>query len=95
MEIRIVMQERKKRVLRLAGNRVSYGRRHTYVLYCTELVVDCGVSSFGNDVLDMSGAQAEIFHFSFFISCGPLAWSVWRWLREHGSGPGRPTSTTV
>lgn len=62
MEIRIVMQERKKRVLRLAGNRVSYGRRQTYVLYCTELVVDCGVSSFGNDVLDMSGAQAEIFH---------------------------------
>lgn len=42
-------------------------------------LADCGDSSSGNDVLDMSGAQAEIF-----MSCGPrVVWSVWRWLREH------------
>lgn len=57
MEIRNMMQERRK-CCGLAGNSASYGRRQTYV-WSRGLWGYRNCS--GNDVLGMSGAQAEIF----------------------------------
>ena len=47
--------------------------------------MDCGVSSFGNDVLDMSGAQAEIFHNIVWparVVRVEMAPGAWKWARK-------------
>lgn len=68
-------------MLRLAENSASYGRRQTYVW-------SHGLWGLANDVLGISGAQAEIF-----MSCGSLR--VARVEKAPGGRKGQGSRTTA